>query len=203
MERRVGALAGILLVAQLVGGCALLGGRYSHSHWAYGVADDSPAERDDAAASWTAEPGDPDQELLDGATPACLDLAGDASGNRQLLIVDQRGPRAAALLWTDGDEAIYCLVARAADGSVRVHALGGSTSQTGQLATTDVTCEAPTLVTGTVPAGTDSLVVETRAGLAVTASVAGGRFLAWWPGRDDPVALRTETSIADLAQRWC
>jgi len=148
-------------------------------------------------------PGEPDQAVVNAAARVCLDLAGDASRRRDLLIVDQRGPDAVALLWVDGDETTYCLAARAADATVQVHALGGSTSRTGQLTPTDVACESPTVVAGTVPAGTGSLIVETRGGLAVSASVADGRFLAWWPGREDPVALRTETSIADLAQRWC
>lgn len=198
MGRRIGVLTAIVAVALLVGGCALLGGRSSHHHWRYGA---PAAQGADPAASWTAQPGPPDQELVDDATRACLDLAGD--GHRRLLIVDQRGPDAAALLWTDGAETTYCLAARAADDSVLVHALGGSTSRTGQLTITDVACDTPTVVAGTVPAGTESLVVETRAGLAVTASVAGRRFLAWWPGRDDPVALHNGSSIVELAQRWC
>jgi hypothetical protein len=201
MGRRIAGLTAIMAVALLASGCALLGGRSSHAHWRYeGPGHDRAG---DPGTSWTAQPREPDQELVNDAARACLDLAGDGSGSRWLLIVDQRGPDAAALLWNDGDETTYCLVSRAADGTVQVDVLGGSTSRTGQLTTTDVACESPTVVAGTVPDGTDSLVVETRAGLSVTATVAGGRFLAWWPGRDDPVALRTGTSIADLAQRWC
>ncbi len=148
-------------------------------------------------------PGEPDQAVVNAAARVCLDLAGDASRRRDLLIVDQRGPDAVALLWVDGDETTYCLAARAADATVQVHALGGSTSRTGQLTPTDVACESPTVVAGTVPAGTGSSSSRrAEASRSARASLMGV-FLAWWPGREDPVALRTETSIADLAQRWC
>jgi hypothetical protein len=153
-------------------------------------------------SGWSEVPTTADQGLADAAEPMCVSEAGANHLRDDLVIRDQRGPDAAAYLWADGREAMYCLVTRDVDGNVDMHLLGGSESRTGQLTTTDVTCGSPTLVAGTVPAGTEQLVIETRGGLEVTASVADGRFLAWWPGRDDPVALRTDTTIADLVGGW-
>lgn len=198
MGRRFG-VAAIVVTAALVSGCALLGARSSHGNWAYGEPDAWP---EPGAADWTAEPTGADQALVEDAIRACLDMAGDTALGGSEPIVDQRGS-AAALLWADRDETVHCLVSRRDDGGIGIHALGGSMSAAGQLTVTDVACGSPTVVVGSAPAGTQRLVIETHAGREVTASLRDERFIAWWPGRDDPVALLTETSIADLAARWC
>jgi hypothetical protein len=200
MGRRIGALAGVMVAGMLASGCSL----FDEIHGRYRMDIGATSPSSPWLAAWTAEPSELDQGLLNLAGSECRTLGGDTAP-RERVVTDQRGPDAVAILWADADQTMFCLAARTY-GSVHSHILGGfmtDAGAVGQLTTVDGECGNPTLVTGFVPAGTDSLVIETASGREVTASVAGGRFLAWWPGPDRPVALRTEHSIADLVDGVC
>lgn len=200
MGRRIGVLAGVVAAGMLVAGCNL----FEELHGFYRMDLGAVSASSPWLATWTAEPTEPDQGLLNLAGAQCRSIGGDPAPQDRL-IADQRGPDAVAILWADDDETMYCLAARTY-GSVHGHILGGFMTDAGaggELSVADGECGTATLVTGFVPDGTESLVIETESGREVSASVADGRYLAWWPGPDAPVTLRTEDSTVAVGLGPC
>ena len=197
--RRLTVVAGALVVASVVSGCALLGpvGWTSHAPLETAAPAGSPAPTAGPDANgWTAVPTAPDPSFLAAAMRICPGLAGRTL---TLLIQDQRGPGGAAFLWTEGDTDFQCFVGRA-DGRDHVQAIsaGSGWPPGSPLQLTGTDCGPPTVVIGSSGPGTTAVTIDTASGRTVTASVAGGRFVAWWPGEDDPVAI-TGTSAGGTA----
>jgi hypothetical protein len=191
-----------MLAAGLVGGCAFAGGDGLELTGSVGASSGIPAGASSAAdgitlddTGWTAKPITPDPALLAEAERLCLDDMRLPGMRGKLVIQDQRGPDAAAFLWFDGSREAFCLVARdngrtaAFDTWITAAGPGGTS-----FAVTDMGCGAATVMVGTVAPGTVRLVIETAAGRHVDASLADGRFVAWWPGRDEVVSTRPWTA---------
>jgi hypothetical protein len=202
---------GIVAAGLLASGCGLVSSRLAGEGEGFMLINGVPVGSPTPLQGWTAEPTEPDPTLLADAAQLCLEpfrqIAGDVDLSEHLLIQDQRGPDGAGFMWTDGDDAGWCFVSRSADGGAHLQAVGWTLANNmtpgSMLMVTTHHCGPPTVVEGVVPAGTESLVIETEAGKAVTASVADGRFMAWWPEADNPVWLRTESTEADFLLSLC
>src|SRR5689334_22368559 len=109
MGRRVGVL-GLLAAGLLVGGCALVGTSSPRSWWRSELSALPVPLAASVISGWSEVPTTADQGLADAAEPMCVSEAGANHLRDDLVIRDQRGPDAAAYLWADGREAMYCLV---------------------------------------------------------------------------------------------
>jgi len=188
--RRLTVVAGALVVASVVSGCALLGpvGWTSHAplETAAPAGSPAPAAGPDSIG-WTALPTAPDPSFLAAAMRICPGLAGRTLTR---FVQDQRGPGGAAFVWTEGDTDFQCFVGRT-DGRDHVQAIsaGSGWPEGSPLQLTGTDCGPPTVVTGNSGPGTTAVTIQTVSGRTVTASVADGRFVAWWPGEDDSVSI--------------
>lgn len=203
MSRMHSLLAPAVLALVLVttGGCAMLGvGAGRVDTFTLSGDPTGPDETEESLgrtpAGWTAEPTAPDAALLAAAKAGCNDsFSGDADQQELLrsgaLLQDQRGPDGAAFLWT-GESTAYCFIGRthAGDlrspfGSWREHPFGGPLAIEGDEP------GPPAMVTGAVDPAAAAVEIETASGLLLRATVGGGRFVAWWPGADRLVAVRS------------
>ncbi len=150
-------------------------------------------------ASWSVTPSVADPALAAAAVDLCVrDLPGSADA--ELLVQDQRGS-AAAILYRVGDSAVSCVLA--VEGSGRIVAASAAASRitpkTGALSVDgwsvvpagDISRGDTGLARlfGRAPAGTSSVIVSRSDGTIVTATVAHGYFLAWWPSDEGATAI--------------
>jgi hypothetical protein len=184
---RLAALAGAVATAS---GCSFIG---------------LPARLGPDTTGWSSEPTPASPILRVEAERLCWEATGD--GLEPITVIqDQRGPDVAAFLFVGANDSVTCVVFRGPDRLFRAQGLTyvGSLLPSGvEVAVSGIDCGPPTTLEGTVPEGTETLTVVTQVGLRVTASVADGRFLAWWPGRDNPVALISEVGSIELTERVC
>jgi len=162
------------------GGCAFIGPL---------VQTVSPPASPDVG-DWSSVPMAVDPALVAEAVLLCLGPR-DGSLSDSLALVDQRTADMAAFIWVKGQHEAACLLVRDAAGARAEDTWSSQASgpAPSRLRLTDTDCGPPTVVSGTVAPGTTALVITTAAGRHIDASVGHGRFLAWWPGRDDPVRL--------------
>ncbi len=166
-----------------------------------GASDDTLGRR---PAGWTAEPTTPDPAFLAAAGPACED---NLTGNdvQQLLrtgalLQDQRGPDGAAFLWT-GESTAYCFIGRTPDGTLQSpYGAWREVVLDGPLALEGIEPGPPGMVTGAVDPAAAAVEVETASGLKLRATIGGGRFVAWWPGTDRLVAVRSLATDGTMLQ---
>lgn len=187
-RRRGRALALLAAVAGLTGGCALvipmsggISGRYGMWN---AVGEQVPP------ASWTADPTGADPAFLDTAREQCLGFEPSADGG--LVLQDQRGPDGAAFLFRGTGEAT-CLVLRAPGGALEATAATWSSAPglpTGPIDVRVFTQGAVSAATGWVDPRAGTVELETADGVALRATIGGGRFVAWWPGPDEPAVIR-------------
>ncbi len=179
--RRPLALIPAAALALIVGSVVVQGG--SDGNAAYG--------------SWTATPAAVTGEDLDAASSACRDKLHDddtIDGDRARLVLSERRGDHVALLYRteDPDLSAACLV-RNPQGSTdvdRVHfGVGGSTGPVLQAPATGFTQGAVSEYDHGASSITDGAVGEAVTGvtihagaLTVEATVANGRYAAWWPG---------------------
>ena len=142
-------------------------------------------------AGWEAAPTRSDAALAAAATGAC---SGSDPGVAAMPIVvqDQRGT-AATILFAGGGQLSICVVARDETGRV-VAAASGMTrlEATANTLTIDSGLSAPktanfpglTVIAGRVGQGAASVVITRSAGADITATVASGYFVAWWPSTE-------------------
>jgi hypothetical protein len=140
-----------------------------------------------AFASWSAMPTLADPALAIAAQSLCLR---GTTVDAPLAVQDQRGS-AAALLFVNSDTAVMCVVALDSNGQ----ALASSASAThltnassafgldgvGRSTPHGGSGDGLTRVFGHVPNTISSVQLSLSDGTIVTATIAKGRFLAWWP----------------------
>lgn len=169
------------VVVLVSGGCALMGPLVRTGSSPLASAD---------AGDWSSVPMAVDPTLVAEATRLCLGPR-DRGLSGSLAVVDQRTPDVAAFIWAKGQHEAACLLVRDAAGARAddTWTSWAADPAPSRLLLTDTNCGPPTMVSGTVAPGTTALAITTAAGRHIHGSVGHGRFLAWWPGRDDPVRL--------------
>lgn len=142
-------------------------------------------------AGWQAAPTRSDAALAAAATGACS--SSDQAGAAMPIVVqDQRGT-AATILFAGGGQLSICVVTRDGTGTV-VAAASGETrlEPTAKTVTIDSGLSAPktanfpglTVIAGRVGHGAASVVITRSDGADISATVASGYFVAWWPSTD-------------------
>jgi len=190
----------LCLVVATTGACAALGLGGRVDTFTLSGDPNGPAETDETLGrrpeGWTAEPTTPDTALLGAAKAGCNDsFSGDVDQQDLIrtgaLLQDQRGPDGAAFLWTGGSTA-YCFIGRTQAGNIR--SPFGSWRQDvlrGALAIEGNEHGPPAMVTGAVDPTAAAVEIQTASGLLLRATTGDGRFVAWWPGADPLVAVRS------------
>lgn len=181
--------AGIALAGLTVSGCSLL----------------MEVDISRATSGWSPEPTAPAPELAAFARDVCLD---DPAFVPDTEIQDQRGPDAAAFLWLRAEDEAGCFVHRDQDGVL--HATGITETDWGRryesLAdTADRSHRGPTIASGPTGPGATGVELVLPDGMVITATVASGMFLAWWPRVEDWMILRSlgpDGAVIDQIGPW-
>jgi len=188
----------LALVVGTTGGCGLLGpgsGRVDTYTLDAGTgASDAALGR--SPTGWTSEPTTPDPAFLADSGTQCEDNLTSGDGAQEMLrtaarLQDQRGPDGAAFLWT-GDSTAYCFLGRTSEGNLQ-SPFGAWREKvlSGPLAIEGNEPGPPAMVTGAVDPAAAAVEIETASGQLLRATTGGGRFVAWWPGTDRLVAVRS------------
>lgn len=144
-----------------------------------------------ALAGWEATPTAPDVALADAASEPCM-ASGLGVPAMSIVAQDQRG-NAATILFAGGGQLSICVVGRDKSGTVVAAATGVSRLETTAKAlSVDSGLSEPktpnfpglTVIAGRVGQGVSSVEVVREDGVEVTATVASGYFVAWWPTTD-------------------
>ncbi len=186
----------LLVVMATASGCTFLGsGGRVDTYTLGGASGASDATLGRRPTGWTADPTSPDPEFLAAVRAACEDnfsgedlqplLRADA------MLQDQRGPDGAAFLWT-GDSTAYCFLGRTSVGDLQSpFGAWRETVLAGPLALEGNEAGPPSMVTGAVDPAAAAVEIATASGLVLRATIGGGRFVAWWPGEDPVVTIRS------------
>lgn len=142
-------------------------------------------------AGWEAAPTQADAALAAAAVGPCSS-SDPAVAAMPIVAQDQRGT-AATILLAGGGELSICVVARDETGTV-VAAASGLTrlEPSAKALSVDSGLSAPrtanfpglTVIAGRVGQGVASVAITRSDGVDVTATVASGYFVAWWPSTD-------------------
>jgi hypothetical protein len=184
--------AAALVAALLIGGC----GDSSESLLAV-------AGTDEILGPYQTEPYQAyDPAMLEALGEECAGMLGGIGTAYQLVLADGRGGRRLMLLYASANGFAECFGRfdpegrPLADGGgtstgdmpvplgpseIRVESGGGGSSDGG---------EAWAYVHGAAGSGITRVVLELADGTQITASLAGGRFAAWWPGQIETVRVR-------------
>ncbi|MFN8622186.1 MAG: hypothetical protein U0869_15755 [Chloroflexota bacterium] len=151
-----------------------------------------PVDLGSAAAGWKEAPTQPDPEMADAAQRFCLDAHGFAPA-AAIEIQDQRGPDGAAFLWRDGKHEAECFVYRTADGVLQATGWGewswGGRPLDFLADTSSPIPGGPSWASGPTGPGAVTVDIALPDGTTVSASVADGYYIAWWPGSADWVSI--------------
>jgi hypothetical protein len=131
-----------------------------------------------AFAGWTPAPT--------RAAPGQIGAALRRCGSGAPVLTDTRGPYTAAVYPLPSGTGT-CLQGGSMSFSGRASAIGDGSVAPGQIqtfasATNDSAGDAFTALDGHVGAGVTAVTIERSSGIAVTATVSRGWYLAWWPG---------------------
>lgn len=153
-----------------------------------------------ASAAWSAVPAPVAISVNDPMVQQCLaDLPAGPSeyiGHAQLtpMVAERRGTSRAALLGGDDSQAICITTPTSRTGGRTLSpalAVGHDISLIGNGGSTDA-ASGDRYVYGRVSSRIVAVAVTTTTGLQVTASVAHGSYVAWWPGGAGPATVRAE-----------
>jgi hypothetical protein len=152
-------------------------------------------------AGWASAPVAADGALASAAAAACA-AGGDDDTALPMIAQDQRG-NAATLLFAGGGQLSICLMARddtgqivaAASGMTRLVPTSSSLSVDSGLGS-PATPGAPalTIVAGRVDGSVATVTITRTDGVAVTATVSSGYFVAWWPTDAEAKVVRAANS---------
>jgi hypothetical protein len=143
-----------------------------------------PVDLRQPSDGWTVTPTADDQTLAAAARQFCID-AHQFVPAPAIEIQDQRGPDGAAFLWRDGDREASCFVYRTSDGELQATGWNewhwGPNPMDFLSDTSSPIAGGPQWASGPTGPGVSSVDIELTDGTLVSASVADGYFLAWWP----------------------
>ena len=145
-----------------------------------------------AFAGWQATPSAPAPGQLARAQQACGQDLGSP------VLTDSRGPYTAAL-YADSSTSDVCLSGNGVSMSSRSTSVALESVAAGQIELNaagkeDSAGNALTLVDGRTGAGVTAVRIERRDASSVQATVAGGWYLAWWPGSASPTNAKVTTA---------
>lgn len=149
-----------------------------------------------AFATWTEAPGEVDSATLSAASDAC-------ASTLPLVALDQRG-RVAVALFSDGRYLADCMLV---DGEASASSHGAEVSANPSAPAIQVFNHGRYerestvhIISGGVSAEVKSVIVTRDDGVEVTATVADGVFLVWWPVDNDASTFRAFDADGDVVE---
>ncbi len=163
-----------------------------------------PTQPDAVYAGWQAIPTKNDETMRTAATSQCLDgFRPDA----RLLVQDQRG-RVAMFVFGAFNEYLACVLIPDGKGGYRAEMVGVNdgvnaafSNHFGWSVSSGPASDLPPEVTMFGTTDASKVVIRRADGSEVVASVAGGIFLAWWPGCAQPAAMVAYDGNVEIASR--
>jgi hypothetical protein len=145
-----------------------------------------------AFAGWRAAPTTPAPGQLAQAAQAC------GQGLGSPVLTDSRGPYTASI-YADSTTSNVCLSGSGVSMSYSSTSPAPASVAAGQIqlgggGTRDASGDALTLVDGRTGAGVTGVTIERSDGSSVQATVAGGWYLAWWPGTMTATTAKVTTA---------
>ncbi len=157
-----------------------------------------------AFATWTAVPDEADPAVTTSAADACWDTALDPAPARlPLVAVDQRG-RVAVALFSDGVSLADCMLV---DGVRSAASFGAEITSEPAAGAIQVFNHGRYdresvihIFSGAVGSDVASLLVRRDDGVDVTATVAAGVFVVWWPAENDAATFTSLDAAGNVLE---
>jgi hypothetical protein len=167
------------------------------------IADPTEIARAHALGPWRPAPIQPDERETEAVVDACRAAVGsggdEAVGDLPVAVVDARGEGRFVIVFADGDEAADCRATVDEAGVPSVDGTGvlepgPALPETGiSIVMIEPDSDRPDQVRKTLIGRVGSKAFKVKAHFAddtyVNASMDNGWYVAWWPGRDDPITV--------------